>query len=90
MPTDLNQILSLLFPFLIVIAVFYFLIWRPQSNEQKKRKAMLEAVKKGDEIVTVGGIHGAVVVVKKDSYIIRIGEKTEVEIDRSGIGSVRG
>jgi preprotein translocase subunit YajC len=90
LPTDLSQIFSLVLPFFIVIAVFYFLIWRPQAAEQKKRKAMLEALKKGDEIVTAGGIHGTIVVVKKDTLIIKIGEKTEIEIDRSGIGGVRG
>ncbi len=86
---DLNQLFALIFPFLIVFAVFWLLIWRPQSVEQKKRKAMLEAVKKGDEVVTVGGIHGTVVVAKKDSVILKIAEKVEVEVERSGIGSVR-
>lgn len=86
---DLNQLLGLLFPFIIVFVVFWLLIWRPQSVEQKKRKAMLAAVKKGDEVITVGGIHGSVVVAKKDSLIIKIAEKTEVEIERSGIASVK-
>ncbi len=90
MPTDLNSLFGLIFPFLIVIVVFWLLIWRPQSQEQKKRKAMLEAVKKGDEIVTVGGIHGTVIVAKKDTLIVKIAEKVEIEIDRAGIGSVRG
>jgi preprotein translocase subunit YajC len=87
---DINQLFGLLFPFIIVFAVFYFLIWRPQSQEQKKRKAMLEALKKGDEVVTAGGIHGTIVVVKKDSLIVKIADKVEVEIDRTGIGFVRG
>ncbi len=87
--TSLSQLVTLLFPFIIVIAVFYFLIWRPQANEQKKRKAMLEAIKKGDEIVTVGGIHGTVVVTKKDTLIVKIADKVEIEIERSGVGSVR-
>ncbi|RJQ08734.1 MAG: preprotein translocase subunit YajC [Bacillota bacterium] len=65
------------------------LIWRPQSIEQKKRKAMLEALKRGDRVVTVGGIHGTIVVTKKDSVVLQIAEKVEIEVDRSGIGSVR-
>ena len=87
---DINQLFGLLFPFIIVFAVFYFLIWRPQSLEQKKRKAMLEALKKGEAIVTTGGIHGTIVVVKKDSLIVKIADKVEVEIDRTGVGFVRG
>jgi len=86
---DINQLFGLLFPFIIVFAVFYFLIWRPQSLEQKKRKAMLEALKKGEAIVTTGGIHGTIVVVKKDSLIVKIADKVEVEIDRTGVGFVR-
>jgi len=87
---DINQLFGLLFPFIILFAVFYFLIWRPQSLEQKKRKAMLEALKKGEAIVTTGGIHGTIVVVKKDSLIVKIADKVEVEIDRTGVGFVRG
>lgn len=87
---DINQLFGLLFPFIIVFAVFYFLIWRPQSLEQKKRKAMLAALKKGEAIVTTGGIHGTIVVVKKDSLIVKIADKVEVEIDRTGVGFVRG
>ena len=87
---DINQLFGLLFPFVILFAVFYFLIWRPQSLEQKKRKAMLEALKKGEAIVTTGGIHGTIVVVKKDSLIVKIADKVEVEIDRTGVGFVRG
>ena len=86
---DINQLFGLLFPFIIVFAVFYFLIWRPQSLEQKKRKAMLAALKKGEAIVTTGGIHGTIVVVKKDSLIVKIADKVEVEIDRTGVGFVR-
>ncbi|MEW6031586.1 MAG: preprotein translocase subunit YajC [Bacillota bacterium] len=85
-----NELLTLAFPFLIVIAVFYLLIWRPQSIEQKKRKEMLEGIKKGDKVITVGGIHGTVVLVKKDVLIVRIADKVEVEMDRAGIGSVVG
>ena len=87
---DINQLFGLLFPFVIVFAVFYFLIWRPQSLEQKKRKAMLESLKKGAAIVTTGGIHGTIIVVKKDSVIVKIADKVEVEIDRTGVGFVRG
>jgi len=86
---NLDQLFALLFPFVIIIAVFYMLIWRPQSIEQKKRKAMLEALKRGDRVVTVGGIHGTIVVTKKDSVVLQIAEKVEIEVDRSGIGSVR-
>jgi len=87
--TDLNQLFTLAFPFLIVIAVFYLLIWRPQAQEQKKRKAMLESLKKGDKVVTVGGIRGTITVVKKDFIVVKIADKVEVEMDRAGIATVQ-
>lgn len=88
--TNINQLAGLLLPIVAFMAIFYFLIWRPQSQEQKKRKQMLDSLKKGDEVVTAGGIHGTIVVVKKDSLIVKIADKVEVEIDRSGIGYVKG
>jgi len=89
LPTDLNQLFTLAFPFLIVIVVFYFLIWRPQSQEQKKRKAMLDNLKKGDKVVTVGGIHGTITLIKKDFIVVKISDKVEIEMDRAGVASVQ-
>lgn len=83
-----NELLALAFPFLVVIAVFYFLIWRPQAAEQKRRRAMLEALKKGDHVITAGGIHGTITLVKKDVLVVKIAEKVEVQMERSGISSV--
>lgn len=87
--SDVNQIVGAFLPLIILIVIFYFLLWRPQAQEQKKRKAMLESLKKGDEIVTVGGIHGTITALKKDTVIVKIADKVEIELDRSGVGSVR-
>ena len=54
------SLVSSLLPFLLIIVVFYFLILRPQQKRQKERTKLLEGVKKGDKIITSGGIHGLV------------------------------
>ncbi|HCW51125.1 MAG TPA: preprotein translocase subunit YajC [Clostridiales bacterium] len=89
MSTDLSQLFGLAFPFIIIFVVFYLLIWRPQSIEQKKRKEMLDNLKKGDKVVTVGGIRGVITLVKKEFIVVKIADKVEIEMDRSGIASVR-
>jgi preprotein translocase subunit YajC len=82
-----NFITSLI-PFAAIIAIFYFLIIRPQNKKQKETRKMLSALKKGDRIVTIGGIHGTIQSVKEASVIVRVDDTTKVEFSRSAIASV--
>jgi preprotein translocase subunit YajC len=75
-------------PLVAIIAIFYFLIIRPQSKKQKETQKMLSALKKGDKIVTIGGIHGVIQTVKENSVIVRVDENTKMEFSRSAISSV--
>ncbi|MDR1587464.1 MAG: preprotein translocase subunit YajC [Treponema sp.] len=77
-----------LIPFAAIIAIFYFLIIRPQNKKQKETKRMLSALKKGDRIVTIGGIHGTIQSVKESSVIVRVDDTTKVEFSRSAIASI--
>lgn len=81
-------ILGLLMPFILVGVLFYFMLIRPQQKQQKERKAMLDALKKGDQIVTVGGIYGELVALKEDYVTVKVAEKTELKISRNGISHV--
>lgn len=81
-------IVGLLMPFLIVGVLFYFMIIRPQQKQQKERKAMLDSLKKGDRIVTVGGIYGELVALKEDYVTLKVADKVEIKVARSGIGHV--
>lgn len=78
-----------LVPFILIMVVFYFLIIMPQQNQQKKHRQMIEALKKNDEVITAGGIHGTVVNVKDKTFILRIDDNVKVEIDKSAIASVK-
>ena len=75
-------------PFIAIIAIFYFLIIRPQNKKQKETQKMLSAIKKGDKIVTAGGIHGIVQHVKDTTVIVKVDENTKLEFSRTAISVV--
>ncbi|MDR2103734.1 MAG: preprotein translocase subunit YajC [Treponema sp.] len=83
-----GSLVTTLIPFVLIIAIFYFLIIRPQNKKQKETQNMLKALKKGDKIVTIGGIHGIIQSVKENSVIVRVDENTKLEFSRSAISGV--
>lgn len=84
------SLVSSLLPFLLIIVVFYFLILRPQQKRQKERAKLLEGVKKGDKIVTSGGIHGTVEGVEDNSILVKIADNVKVKMEKGAIGSIVG
>lgn len=82
-----NPLMTFL-PFVAIIAIFYFLIIRPQNKKQKETQKMLSQLKKGDKIVTIGGIHGTIQTVKEQTVIVKVDEDTKLEFSRSAISSV--
>jgi len=77
-----NQLTSL-FPFIALFAIFYFLIIRPQQKAQKEHQAMLESLKKGDKIITTGGLIAEVVKPEDDYLKVKINDDTIVKLDRA-------
>ena len=77
-----------LITFGIIILIFYFLIIRPQKKRDKEAKNMLAAIKKGDKIVTIGGIRGTVAVVKESTVIVKVDDNTRIEFSKNAISSV--
>ena len=73
-----------------MIAIFYFLLIRPQMKEQKRRKEMLAAVKKHDKVVTTGGIYGVVVAVGDNDITIKIddGNNVRVKFTRAAVATI--
>jgi len=82
-----NPLMTFL-PFVAIIAIFYFLIIRPQNKKQKETQKMLSQLKKGDKIVTIGGIHGTIQTVKEQTVIVKVDEETKLEFSRSAISNV--
>lgn len=84
-----TYILTLLWPFLLMFAVFYFLLIRPQQKRNKQRSQMLAALKKGDRVVTIGGIHGTIVEITDDIVVLLVNDATKITFDRSAVNSVK-
>lgn len=75
-------------PLILVFAIMYFLMIRPQQKKMKEHRAMVEALKKGDEVVTQGGIIGKVVSVKDGEVEVEIASGVKVRVVRSSIANV--
>jgi len=75
-------------PFIAIILVFYFLLIRPQNKKRKETEKMLSALKKGDKIVTIGGLYGTIQNVKETTVIIKVDDNVKLEFLRSAISSV--
>ena len=83
-----SQTLMSIVPFILIIAIFYFFIIRPQNKKQKETQKMIDALKKGDKVVTIGGIHGLVSQTKEKTVIVKVDEGVKIEFNRSAIAGV--
>ena len=79
-----NQIMAFL-PLILLFAVFYFLLIRPQQKRAKTHKQFIENLKKGDRVVTSGGMYGTITGVTDDSATIEVAEKVRVKVLKSAI-----
>ena len=71
-----------------MVVIFWFLILRPQKKQQDQRKKMLEAIQRGDRVLTTGGIYGNVKDIKGDVVVITIAENVKVEVAKAAIQAV--
>lgn len=76
-------------PFILMFAVFYFLLIRPQQKRAKEHRAMLSALKRGDKVVTSGGLHGVIVEAQDDVVVVDLGQ-TKVTVGRAFVAGVVG
>ena len=83
-----SQTIMSVVPFILIIAIFYFFIIRPQNKKQKETQKMIDALKKGDKVVTIGGIHGVVASTKEKTVIVKVDDSTKIEFSRSAISGV--
>lgn len=75
-------------PIVVMIVIFYFLLYRPQKNAQKKRKAMLDSLKKGNDVITVGGIYGTIEAIDDKKVELKIAPNTVITVARSAVNGV--
>jgi preprotein translocase subunit YajC len=76
-------------PLIAMMALLYFLFIRPQKKEQEKRQMMLDALKKGDRIVTIGGMFGTIVEINEKNIILKVADKIEIKFSKSAVQNLQ-
>jgi preprotein translocase subunit YajC len=79
-----------LVPFILIFIIFYFLLIRPQQKKQKQQQSLLDALKKGDKVVTTSGIWGTITNIGKETVTLQIADNTKVKMQRENVARVRG
>ncbi|MGE5559544.1 MAG: preprotein translocase subunit YajC [Chloroflexota bacterium] len=85
MPLNWSALSTYGLPMLLLLAFWWLFLIKPQQDQEKKRRKMLAELKKGDKVITAGGLVGTVADIKKDTIVLRIAEKAEVQFLRSAI-----
>jgi preprotein translocase subunit YajC len=78
-----------LIPLILIFVIFYFLLIRPQQKRAKEHKSMIESLKKGDKIVTSGGIYGIIEAVGTNTITVKVGENVKVKIGKPYVATLR-
>jgi preprotein translocase subunit YajC len=79
---------SFIFLMIAMVAIMYFIVIRPQQKEQKQHQQRINALKKGDKVVTAGGVHGLVRTVKEKTLIVEIAPGVKITLNRQSVTSV--
>lgn len=87
---DMMDQLNAFWPIIFMVVIFYFMLWRPQKKQQKRRQEMLESLKVGAKIVTAGGLIGTIISLHQDYLVVRIADKVEVQVTRNAVTQVFG
>lgn len=84
-PTEGGGGLTSFLPLILIILVFYLFFIRPQMRKTKEMKKYRESLKKGDKIITIGGIHGKIIEVQERTFIIEVEGQNKLKIERSAV-----
>jgi len=80
--------ITAILPLIFIFVILYLLIILPQQRRQKKHREMISQLKKGDKVVTSGGIHGTIVKLNADTVVIQASQKSELTVDKSAISKI--
>lgn len=84
----MNETLGTLLPIVAMFAIMWFLLIRPAQKRQKQTKQMQDSLKRGDKVITIGGIHGTVDAVDDSSVFLKVADGTTLQFDRQAVGRV--
>jgi preprotein translocase subunit YajC len=85
---EANPIMTFL-PIIVMVGAFWLILIMPQRKQQKQRATMMSSLKKGDKVVTIGGIHGEITAITDEDILLRISEKTEALFTKGSIARVK-
>ncbi len=83
-----NPIVSL-FPLVLIFFIFYFMIIKPQKSRQREHDSMLKNLRRNDNVVTSGGIHGTIVDMKDSAVVLKVDDNTKILVEKSAIAHVK-
>ena len=83
-----SAFLSLTMPMVIVMAIFYFIVLRPESRRRKDLQSAIDSLKKGDKVITQGGVYGDVAGVEAGTVILKIADGVKIKVAKSGIAGL--
>jgi len=78
-----------LLPLILIFVIFYFLLIRPQQKKAKEHKSMIENLKKGDKIITSGGIYGVIEAVGSNTVTVKVGENVKIKLGKAYVAAMR-
>ena len=90
MPSVGEQMAQMLPMFIMIVVIFYFVIYRPQKQQRQKQQDMISQLKKGDKVVTSGGLWGTVTNVGKETVTLQVAENAKIKVVREHIVRLRG
>jgi len=84
------NIWTMLIPLVLIVAIFYFIMIRPQRKKQKEHQQLVEELKRGDRVITAGGIYGVIESTSEDSIVIKVESGTTIRVARNSVTIKRG
>lgn len=86
---EVMQAIQATWPIVLMGVIFYFLLYRPQKKEQHRRQELLNNLKKGERVVTIGGLYGTITGISEKVVTLKIADKVEVDIARSAVSHLQ-
>lgn len=80
--------LGMIVPFVLIFAVFYFIVILPAKKQQRKKDELIAGLKKGDRVLTTGGIYGTVATVEDDAFLVKVAENVKIRVAKSAISGL--
>lgn len=89
-PSGMVAILAQLAPFVLIFVIFWVLLIAPARKRQKAHQAMLDALSRGDKVITNGGLHGEVAAIEGATVFLKVADNVKVRVSKSAIGGLQG